>query len=137
MIFEPCTQQSVDPNNVPTAMSSPLRPLRDFCGLSTIYVQRNASEQTYKVYAEIGRTILAVQPTEGLFNVITLIVVPEKAFTVENLAVLDHNKRAKTLGQLKGHLTRDTAECPLRVRGICENATLFMSSNAPVPFCNH
>ena len=44
-----------------------------------------------KVYAEIGRTILAVQPTEGLFNVITLIVVPEKAFTVENLAVLDPN----------------------------------------------
>ena len=39
-----------------------------------------------KVYAEIGRTILAVQPTDGLFNVITLIVVPEKAFTVENLA---------------------------------------------------
>ena len=57
-----------------------------------------------KVYAEIGRTILAVQPTEGLFNVITLIVVPEKAFTVENLAVLDPNKRGKTLGQLKGHL---------------------------------
>jgi hypothetical protein len=30
-----------------------------------------------KVYAEIGRTILAVQPMEGLFNVIALIVVPE------------------------------------------------------------
>ncbi|MGA8655818.1 MAG: hypothetical protein WB586_06680 [Chthoniobacterales bacterium] len=57
-----------------------------------------------KVYAEIGRTILAVQPTDGLFNVITLIVVPEKAFRVENLAVLDPNKRAKTLGKLKGHL---------------------------------
>jgi len=37
----------------------------------------------------------------------------------------------------KGTVTRDTAECPLRVRGICENATLFMSSNAPAPFCNH
>jgi hypothetical protein len=31
VVFEPWTQQSVDPNNVPTAMNSPLRPLRDFC----------------------------------------------------------------------------------------------------------
>jgi hypothetical protein len=49
-----------------------------------------------KVYAEIGRTILAVQPTEGLFNVITLIVVPEKAFTVEDLAV------SENVGPVKG-----------------------------------
>jgi hypothetical protein len=66
-------------------------------------LHRNPPDE-HRIYLEIGRTILAVQPTEKAFNAITLIVIPDKPFTVEGLAGFDPDKKSKTLGQLKHHL---------------------------------
>jgi hypothetical protein len=66
-------------------------------------LHRNPPDQD-RVCLEIGRTILAVQPTESALNAITLIVIPDRPFTVEGLAGFDPNKKSKTLGQLKSHL---------------------------------
>ena len=66
-------------------------------------LRRNPPDED-KVYLEIGKTILAIQPTERAFNHITVIVIPDKPFTVEGLAEFDPDKKSKTLGQLKHHL---------------------------------
>lgn len=66
-------------------------------------LHRNPPDQD-RVCLEIGRTILAVQPTESAFNAITLIVIPDRPFTVEGVAGFDPKKKSKTLGQLQKHL---------------------------------
>lgn len=68
-------------------------------------LNRNPPDEE-KVFAEIGRTVVAIQPTEALFNIAVAIVIPDRPFTVENLGVMSGDERTGTLGQLKSHLVK-------------------------------
>jgi hypothetical protein len=72
------------------------------------------------VLAEIGRTILAVQDTEGLFRFIARIVIPNEPPTLESIALMTSEKGAKTLGTIKKNLED---------RGVKANSDLINNNN--------
>jgi hypothetical protein len=53
------------------------------------------------VFAEIGRTLLLIQPTEKLFNFVANAVIPDPPFTEEGLTIWNPNKRDEALVVLK------------------------------------
>jgi hypothetical protein len=59
------------------------------------------------VLAEIGRTVLLIQPTEKLFNFIANFIIPDPPFTEEGLTIWDPTKRDKTFGLVKSRLEKD------------------------------
>jgi hypothetical protein len=78
-----------------------------------------------EVLAEIGRTILAIQPTELLFNRLAKVILPEEPLTLEGLAVLAGEKKGQTFGALKGALEKKKVAFDPRFLGAL---TMFIDS---------
>jgi hypothetical protein len=59
------------------------------------------------VLAEMGKTVLSIQPTERLFNLIAGIVIHDAPFTQKNLTGFSPDKLSETFGRIKSRLEKD------------------------------